>query len=311
MPSVSMSDSLILSDTRDESLARGLMRDSRVPLNQTRNFCLTSLGYVPLLDFPERIMLQPQVDACFLSPGVLANWSLLQPLYSSQVPSGDPLKPHPPPLTSSSPPPPPQPSPSPIFPLGTSIQPSFTASPAFGDPNPGPYGYVGPDDVPALLEQHIGKGEIIDHLWREWGKEDKGRKRKKKKERLAYVLSCELAGMVWSCGSVGQEQKKYQKKRRLWQSKIGGTEHLSSATCDGVKRGLEIGKTTRACVGMGGGIEACYCGDSDRGTLEGDRAARQNQSWKGQDPSTQVDVVVEMLEATTFGRNNEDVVARW
>ncbi|KAK8939312.1 hypothetical protein KSP40_PGU004605 [Platanthera guangdongensis] len=27
------------------------------------------------------------------------------------------------------------------------------------------YGYVGPDDVPALLEQHIGKGEIIDHLW--------------------------------------------------------------------------------------------------------------------------------------------------
>lgn len=28
------------------------------------------------------------------------------------------------------------------------------------------YGYVGPDDVPALLEQHIGKGEIIDHLWR-------------------------------------------------------------------------------------------------------------------------------------------------
>lgn len=28
------------------------------------------------------------------------------------------------------------------------------------------YGYVAPDDVPTLLEQHIGKGEIVDWLWR-------------------------------------------------------------------------------------------------------------------------------------------------
>jgi (2Fe-2S) ferredoxin len=28
------------------------------------------------------------------------------------------------------------------------------------------YGYVAPDDVPELLDQHIGKGEIIDRLWR-------------------------------------------------------------------------------------------------------------------------------------------------
>ncbi|XP_057474344.1 uncharacterized protein LOC130762622 [Actinidia eriantha] len=28
------------------------------------------------------------------------------------------------------------------------------------------YGYVTPDDVPVLLEQHIGKGEIVDWLWR-------------------------------------------------------------------------------------------------------------------------------------------------
>ncbi|KAL5548694.1 hypothetical protein UlMin_003925 [Ulmus minor] len=28
------------------------------------------------------------------------------------------------------------------------------------------YGYVTPDDVPALLDMHIGKGEIIDRLWR-------------------------------------------------------------------------------------------------------------------------------------------------
>ncbi|CAK9145125.1 unnamed protein product [Ilex paraguariensis] len=28
------------------------------------------------------------------------------------------------------------------------------------------YGYVMPDDVSVLLEQHIGKGEIVDLLWR-------------------------------------------------------------------------------------------------------------------------------------------------
>eukprot|EP01018_Ginkgo_biloba_P024541 Gb_04765 [translate_table: standard] len=28
------------------------------------------------------------------------------------------------------------------------------------------YGYVTPDDVPILLDQHIGKGEIVDRLWR-------------------------------------------------------------------------------------------------------------------------------------------------
>ncbi|KAH7546950.1 hypothetical protein FEM48_Zijuj01G0255400 [Ziziphus jujuba var. spinosa] len=28
------------------------------------------------------------------------------------------------------------------------------------------YGYVSPDDVPALLELHIGNGEIVDRLWR-------------------------------------------------------------------------------------------------------------------------------------------------
>lgn len=28
------------------------------------------------------------------------------------------------------------------------------------------YGYVTPDDVSILLEQHIGKGEIVDRLWR-------------------------------------------------------------------------------------------------------------------------------------------------
>lgn len=28
------------------------------------------------------------------------------------------------------------------------------------------YGYVTPDDVPELLDKHIGKGEIVERLWR-------------------------------------------------------------------------------------------------------------------------------------------------
>lgn len=28
------------------------------------------------------------------------------------------------------------------------------------------YGYVTPDDVPTLIDQHIGKGEVIYRLWR-------------------------------------------------------------------------------------------------------------------------------------------------
>lgn len=28
------------------------------------------------------------------------------------------------------------------------------------------YGYVTPDDVPELLDQHIAKGEIIQRIWR-------------------------------------------------------------------------------------------------------------------------------------------------
>ena len=28
------------------------------------------------------------------------------------------------------------------------------------------YGYVTPDDVPELLDRHIGKGELIERLWR-------------------------------------------------------------------------------------------------------------------------------------------------
>ena len=28
------------------------------------------------------------------------------------------------------------------------------------------YGYVTPDDVPELLDEHIGKGDIIERLWR-------------------------------------------------------------------------------------------------------------------------------------------------
>ncbi|KAF9608959.1 hypothetical protein IFM89_012136 [Coptis chinensis] len=51
------------------------------------------------------------------------------------------------------------------------------------------YGYVTPDDVPILLEQHIGKGEIIDQLWR--GQMGLSEDDQKKAQELRLQLSSE------------------------------------------------------------------------------------------------------------------------
>ncbi|KAK8623066.1 hypothetical protein V6N13_117960 [Hibiscus sabdariffa] len=48
------------------------------------------------------------------------------------------------------------------------------------------YGYVTPDDVPTLLEWHIGKGEIIDALWRgQMGLSEEEQKKCQELRRLA------------------------------------------------------------------------------------------------------------------------------
>ncbi|GMJ05009.1 hypothetical protein like AT4G26620 [Hibiscus trionum] len=48
------------------------------------------------------------------------------------------------------------------------------------------YGYVTPDDVPTLLEWHIGKGEIIDTLWRgQMGLSEEEQKKFQELRRLA------------------------------------------------------------------------------------------------------------------------------
>ncbi|MBA0759395.1 hypothetical protein Gotri_022291 [Gossypium trilobum] len=48
------------------------------------------------------------------------------------------------------------------------------------------YGYVTPDDVPTLLEWHIGKGEIIDALWRgQMGLSEEEQKKFQELRRLA------------------------------------------------------------------------------------------------------------------------------
>ncbi|KAE8021479.1 hypothetical protein FH972_007364 [Carpinus fangiana] len=100
------------------------------------------------------------------------------------------------------------------------------------------YGYVTPDDVPALLDQHIGKGEIIERLWRgqmgaateEDGKADehklpngdakKSKKKKKHEENSTEsnkdnVAACCQVGSGFTCcrdgsleqSSVGEENK--------------------------------------------------------------------------------------------------------
>ncbi|CAL5390251.1 unnamed protein product [Camellia sinensis] len=49
------------------------------------------------------------------------------------------------------------------------------------------YGYVTPDDVPVLLEQHIGKGEIVDSLW--WGQMGLSEEDQKRSQELRLQLN--------------------------------------------------------------------------------------------------------------------------
>ncbi|BFG33560.1 hypothetical protein CerSpe_198340 [Prunus speciosa] len=51
------------------------------------------------------------------------------------------------------------------------------------------YGYVAPEDVPVLLEQHIGKGEILDWLWR--GQMGLSEEQQKKSQELRLQLNGE------------------------------------------------------------------------------------------------------------------------
>ncbi|KAL5972436.1 hypothetical protein ACLOJK_041691 [Asimina triloba] len=54
------------------------------------------------------------------------------------------------------------------------------------------YGYVTPNDVPTLLEQHIGRGEIVDLLWR--GQMGLSEEDQKKAQELRLQLSGKTSG---------------------------------------------------------------------------------------------------------------------
>ncbi|KAL0904688.1 hypothetical protein M5K25_026822 [Dendrobium thyrsiflorum] len=84
------------------------------------------------------------------------------------------------------------------------------------------YGYVSPDDIPMLLEQQIGKGEIIDHLW---------------SYALLLILnfvSINPVSMLLLIGQMGlsvDEQKEAQSIRR--QPNIAIVENRASGCCQG------------------------------------------------------------------------------
>ncbi|GMJ10434.1 hypothetical protein like AT4G26620 [Hibiscus trionum] len=93
------------------------------------------------------------------------------------------------------------------------------------------YGYVTPDDVPTLLEWHIGKGEIIDALWR---------------------------GQM---GLSEEEQKKFQELRRL----ANGEITVEGSTKEAIQRQMDE-MNTIACQSQdelvsccqGNGIACCH-----------------------------------------------------
>ncbi|EOY11978.1 hypothetical protein QUC31_001589 [Theobroma cacao] len=72
------------------------------------------------------------------------------------------------------------------------------------------YGYVTPDDVPTLLEWHIGKGEIVDSLWR---------------------------GQM---GLSEEEQKKFQEERHL----VNGETTTEGSTKEATQRQIDEVNTT-------------------------------------------------------------------
>ncbi|KAI8533613.1 hypothetical protein RHMOL_Rhmol10G0023200 [Rhododendron molle] len=92
------------------------------------------------------------------------------------------------------------------------------------------YGYVTPDDVPEMLDQHIGKGEIIDRLWRGQmgvyvepaekakeqkipnGKDEKSKKKHKGEKKVqvenGVVASCCQGANGVSCCQDGSSEAK-------------------------------------------------------------------------------------------------------
>ncbi|MFQ6660458.1 hypothetical protein Gotur_028970 [Gossypium turneri] len=85
------------------------------------------------------------------------------------------------------------------------------------------YGYVTPDDVPTLLEWHIGKGEIIDALWSgSYGSTLNVFLQNKKCSEYRHDLThlpCIIGDLnAYFRGQMGlseEEQKKFQELRRL------------------------------------------------------------------------------------------------
>ncbi|WOL13633.1 hypothetical protein Cni_G22406 [Canna indica] len=63
------------------------------------------------------------------------------------------------------------------------------------------YGYVTPDDVPILLEKHIGKGKIVDHLWR--GQMGLSEDDQKNAQNLRLQLNGGLSGVDGCANGVG------------------------------------------------------------------------------------------------------------
>ncbi|KAK6913070.1 hypothetical protein RJ641_022671 [Dillenia turbinata] len=52
------------------------------------------------------------------------------------------------------------------------------------------YGYVKPEDVPSLLDQHIGKGEVIERLWRDASTDEKPGTAERSAKKGLGKLSC-------------------------------------------------------------------------------------------------------------------------
>ncbi|KAJ0965306.1 hypothetical protein J5N97_026444 [Dioscorea zingiberensis] len=87
------------------------------------------------------------------------------------------------------------------------------------------YGYVSPDDVRALFEQHIGKGEILDHLWR--GQMGMSEEDQKKAQELRLNLNS------------GGTDDKISAESTQFSSEINSTVNATKIAADSCCQGIE------------------------------------------------------------------------
>ncbi|RWV83046.1 hypothetical protein GW17_00055397 [Ensete ventricosum] len=135
------------------------------------------------------------------------------------------------------------------------------------------YGYVTPDDVPILLEQHIGKGKIVDHLWRYLSDLS-----------LIFYYSNEVVGYLWIRGQMGlleDEQRAAQNLRLQLNGELDQNSYNDSTDTT----------TTGGCCQGSGEASCCQVMSSKKEKPESQCAQEEEEEEVEEEEEAQEDIV--------------------